>query len=275
MNTIQNNNSSLFFKRTVIVFFLIHAFCFVQSQSFNIGLTGGGGGAVFINPSIWQAGTEQKYRYTPSYNYGIQSALNLGNGASFELDILDCNITQGYSGSFSTSGAFPGSGVSYFQGGSYTSETKLNVIQVPFTVRYKRNFTGIYVEAGVGDEIILSAAYSATYTNPTYNINSDVTSSYPKSGFLAIAGLGWDKQLFGDYNFYLNTGIRIDYGLLDIEGVDGHGQAFEIGGAANPYYTNEHTTHSLDVFIHLGIFYKFLFPDNGRGHASENGERGA
>lgn len=250
-------------KKAFIVVFFINAFYTAQSQSFDLGLRGSLGLTYFYNPNFTKPGTYEGFRVNLSDYFGLQTALNFKHGYGLEVAIISGTLRQGYGASFGGSGSFPGAGIGYQPGESYSSTVALNVIQIPVLFRAQHK-SGFYLEAGMGYEIISSAVYSATYVNPDLSLNYNVTGEYPSNDFLLIVGLGRNYRLKGT-DFYINAGLQANYGLYDLQGVDGHGQAL-FGGPATTlyhpnygksYYVAYHPTHTIDFSLNVGLFYRF------------------
>jgi hypothetical protein len=120
--------------------------------------------------------------------------------------------------------------------------------------------------------VTYTASYSGTSSNHSFTVNENVTTQYPKGDFLLMAGIGKDMQLGKGSRFYLNYGGRLAFGLMDLQGVDGHGQ--ELLGASSlslyhpnsgpSYYPEYHETRSITVTLNAGICYRFSSGD-GRG----------
>ncbi len=246
-------------------------FCFVSlgfvgfSQSIDVGLSGGLSSAWLLNGNVMSGKGNQGYRLSISYNYGLHTTINFAHGYGLEIEIQKAIMNQDYGGTFSGSGAFPGIPVTYYAGQSFSANTQISVLKFPVLFRYEPEIKGNYVEAGIAYEIINGADYSATYKNPDQAIGLNIASQLPKGDFLAIVGLGWDKKLNHDANLFFHFGFRLEYGLMDLMGVDGHGQ--NLNGARSvilyeqptPYYTTQHSTHSLELSFNVGMFYR-IYP---------------
>lgn len=250
-----------FFRFSIALFFT-GSFYTAYAQSVDIGLRGSLSAAYLINPNFGSNGSDASYRFTVSDNYGLNAAIIFKHGYALEIDILGSTVRQGYRGTFSSAGILPGLGLPYQAGESYTSLAKVNITQIPILLRseYKG---GNYWEIGFGYEIVSSASYSATYSNPDFGVTYNTTNAYAKNNFLLIAGLGKDWRL-SKTSFYLNTGFRLSYSVMDMEGVDGHGQSI-YGPYSLPlyqpnhppsYYDGYHGTHSIDFSFNAGIFYR-------------------
>ena len=254
-----------YFKK-LFLFILISSYAtyYARAQSLEFGLRGDISSAWFLNSNILKTGTDQSYGFALSHNFGLHSAINITHNYGIELEILDARLSEGYSGEFKSAGEFPGNGIGYQAGQSYSATTTMHVIQIPVLFRYEHDLTGKYFEAGLGYELINSATYSATYSNPSFSVNNTITNKFPNSDFVAIVGMGWDKRLTHDSKFYFNIGFRITYGIFDLGGVDGHGQDFTgpksviLYELPSPYYSAIHTTHLLDLSINAGLFYRFF-----------------
>jgi len=247
------------------MFFFVNTFYVANSQvTFDLGLKGDIGPAYFLNPNLSKSGTEQSYRLTLSDNYGIHAALNFDGGSCLEMDILPGALRQGYSGSFSSNGVLPGSGMTYDAGETYTSKMQINIIDIPFLYRYETP-KGTYFEGGMVYEMISSVTYMASYAGPAFSVSENVSNQYPVGDFLLTGGLGKNIRIVKGHNFFFSWGARFAYGLLDLQGVDGHGQdlfgpsAFPLyhPNSGSPYYADYHETRSFVITLNAGVFYRF------------------
>jgi hypothetical protein len=254
-----------FFKKSLILLCLVFFSFYSGGQSIELGLKGALGSTLLLNGNVLSGKDNEGYGFALSNDYGLHGAFNFAHGYGLELEILKANIEQGYGGVFGGSGEFPGDGITYFQGESYSAVTQISVIQIPMLFRYEHDITGKYLEAGLGYEIIESGTYSATYRNPGQLIDQSISNQLPKGNFMAIVGLGWDKRMGHESNLYFNFGFRLEYGLFDMMGVDGHGQ--DISGPKSvilyeqpdPFYKEYHGTHSLELTINVGLSYR-IYP---------------
>lgn len=252
-------------KRILVLVFIANATYSACAQSVDIGIKGALSSAWFYNANIFKGGTNQGYYPTLSHDMGFCGAINFTYNCGLEMEVNDATLNEGYSGTYNNEGEFPVNGIDYQKGQKYHSETQINVLQIPIMFRYEKAENGKYFETGLGYEVINSAEYSATYTNPSFSVNENIISHFPASDFLAIIGFGWDKKVRHDSKFYFKFGFRLYYGLFDLGGVDGHGQ--ELTGPrstilyqyTDSYYGNYHGTHLLEVSANMGIFYR-LFP---------------
>ncbi len=265
----MSTTTTKYFLRLKSPFLFILMLCggyVTTAQSIELGLKGAVGTTWLINGNVLSGKDNQGFNFTLSYNYGLHTAFNFQHGYSLELEVLKADIKQGYGGVFNSGGTFTtGNSVTYLKGESYSAVTDISVIQIPVLFRYEHDLSGRYIEAGLGYEIISGATYSATYKNPDQSVSNDISGQLPKGNFLAIVGLGWDKKVSHESNFYINFGFRLEYGLFDLQGVDGHGQNLSgpksviLYESPNPYYTTYHGTHSLELTFNLGVSYR-IFP---------------
>ncbi|HTA27637.1 MAG TPA: outer membrane beta-barrel protein [Bacteroidia bacterium] len=252
-----------FVKRMLVLAFVANTINSVQAQSLEFGLQGGLSSAWFLNANLLKAGSEQSYGFALSHDFGVHSAINITHNVGIELEIVAATLNEGFSGRFKTEGEFPGNGVNYYAGQTYSANTEMSVIQIPVLFRYEHDLTGKYFEAGLGYEIISSAEYTATYSNPSFTMTNNITNQFPNSDFLAIVGMGWNKRFTHDSKFYFNIDFRLTYGIFDLGGVDGHGQNITgpksviLYELPNPYYAAYHPTHAIDAIVNIGFFYRF------------------
>ncbi len=252
-----------FSNKILALFLLTNTVYFAHAQSLEFGLRGGISSSWFLNENLLKAGSDQSYGFALSHDFGVHTAINLTHNVGIELEIISASLNEGYSGTFKNAGEFPGNGVNYYAGQTYSANTNVNVIQIPILFRYEHDITGKYFEAGLGYELITSAQYSATYDNPSFSITNNITNQLPGNDFVAIVGMGWNKRFNHDSKFYFNADFRITYGVFDLGGVDAHGQNLTgpksviLYELPNPYYASYHPTHALDLSANIGVFYRF------------------
>jgi hypothetical protein len=241
--------------------------CFVNAQSYEIGVQGSAGAAWFYNPNFLKSGTDQGYRINVSDNYGLHAAINLPHGYTLEMDILNSSLRQGYGSTFGSSGSFPLNGISYSAGEKYTASSTINVIDIPIILRMENTTLGNYFLIGMGYEMVSSATYSANYSAAPGSIMITYTEQCPKGNFLLMAGIGREWRLFQS-DFHINAELRLDYRLIDVQGVDGHGQEIKFldlynpsNVSPNPYYSEYHGTHPIELSFNVGVFYRFYSND--------------
>ena len=252
-------------KGAAVLIFITNPFLHANAQSIEVGAKGGLGTALFLNGNLLKGGTDQHYDFSLSHSEGVHGAINFQHGCGLELEVLSGTLSQAYAGTFTRYGVLATNNTDYYPGESYSSKTEIGFIQIPVLFRYEHDVNGKYFEAGLSYEIINSASYSATYnSNPPFSESYDVTDLYPSSNFLAIVGMGWDKRMSHESNFYFNFGFRLTYGLFDLGGVDGHGQALLGPNSVilyeqqpKAYYPTYSPTHSLDLSANVGLFYRF------------------
>ena len=259
-------NSSCFLPKSFKKYLL--AICFLPfyfsgfTQSIDFGLSGGISSAWLLNGNVFSGRGGQSYNFAISDNYGLHTAINFAHGYGIEIEIQKAVMNQAYGGVFGGSGSFPAVPITYFDGESFSANTVISVLKFPVLFRYYRDLNGKYFEGGLAYEIIQGADYTAEYKNPDQAVGYNIISQMPKGDFVAIAGLGWDKNFKHDGNLYIHFGFRLEYGLFDLMGVDGHGQ--NLTGARSvilyeqpgPYYKAYHSTHSLELSFNIGLFYR-------------------
>jgi len=164
-----------------------------------------------FNENLSNLGDVQDYDLGWSPNYGVGTAFYISKSIGFELDAL--------LGSFS--GRFQGTADSL---GNYTSKVNLSTIDLPLLFKLRTKSGGAYLELGPQYTIISKALYSLE--SDSMNISKmDVSDKYSKSNLSVVLGLGVNIELSSKLD--LNTGLRFEYGISDLKGVDALGDSFE------------------------------------------------
>jgi Outer membrane protein beta-barrel domain len=244
---------------------------YTSAQSFELGLRGGAGNTWLFNNNVSNAGSEQNYALSFSYNYGLFLGYDINHRYTLELDVLSEIFTQKYSGKFIDTGMLP-QGTYYVPGETYKSQTQLNIIAIPLLLHYNTR-SGFNIELGPEYQAVNGAIYSSTYSNPLSNASYDVASAFAKSDMLIVLGFGWNLKLARS-NFHPFINIRFTYGLSDLDGVDAFGQDLannntgKLYSGVHPYYPGYQATHSLEGSLNMGLFYRFAKHYDGSRPAS-------
>jgi hypothetical protein len=223
-------------KKVILSILAIGAFLTSYSQvgsqagafGFEIGIRGAVASDWFFNSNVQSEGNEQNYAPLVSYNYGLHAAFNFSDRFAIEINALIGTMTQGYSGTFATGSLPPGVGAPgngnpgsgnwpYVNGETYTSNNKLNVIELPLLARLGSG-NGAYIEIGPEYDIIQGATYSATYSGqPAFVSGSasySVASAFATSAIQGVLGFGNDFQI-GSTGLNIITNLRFSYNFTD------------------------------------------------------------
>ncbi len=256
------------FTLLVLLFVFIHS----NSQSIEVGARGGYAYTWLSNNNVSNAGSEEDLVASFAYNYGLFLGYDINHRYSLEADVLYGTLTQNYKGKFIDNGILP-EGTSYQTGETYTSQSLLYTISIPFLLQYNTR-SGFYAELGPEYQFITDANYTATYSNPPANSNYNVLSEFAKSNIAAMLGLGWRLKIARPQGLLAFVNIRFEYGLTDMQGVDAFGQNLNVTSynpiysGAKPYYSNYQATHTLAASINAGLYYRFARHYKGNSPSS-------
>ncbi|MCG3164270.1 MAG: hypothetical protein POELPBGB_00024 [Bacteroidia bacterium] len=241
-------------KFFILQFIFATIICFdAGAQSITIGLQGQAKSTWLINTAVLAASVEQEAK--PSFGWGggitacmfFQQQIETYVGAGLELNFG--NFVQRYSGRVSGSLTLE----------NYNSKINMLFLDIPVYARLVLRY-GTYIEAGVQFSLLTNAKYSS----PGRVENTiDVTSKYSPFYYAPLLGLGADFELSDDV--YLLAGIRILYGLSDLKGVDGQGNAISAAGQIPNYpdYSGS-KTHAASVTLNIGVYYRLDYGKYGR-----------
>jgi hypothetical protein len=247
---------------------------------FEIGVRGAVASDWFFNQNVQSEGNEQNYAPLVSYNYGLHVAFNFSEKFALECNALFGTMTQGYSGTFAQGSLPPGFGSSpgngnpggggwpYADKETYTSNNKLNVIEIPILARLGSG-NGAYIEIGPEYDIVQGATYTASYSGQSpispASASYSVASAFATSVIQGVLGFGNDFQI-GSTGLNIITNLRFSYDFTDLMGADGFGQNMNQtlpDGSSNalyakstgPYYSGYKATHLASASFSLGLYY--------------------
>lgn len=233
--------------KKIIYTALIATACFgVNAQTIEFNAKGSGKSTWLINNNIMDDGDEQDPAAGWGYNYGAGVTFyftdNLGIGADL---LLNKHVAE-------FKGIFPSS---Y----TYVSDITLNTIDIPLMFKVQSS-TGGYIELGAQYSTISSVKYTyvGSLLGSPININTanNVSDKFTSSNISALLGLGMKIKL-GD-RFAIISGLRFEYGLTDIKGVDAFGN--NLSDTNNPLiypgmYDAYQPTKSASASLFLGLSF--------------------
>ena len=204
---------------------------------------GFGNSTWLFNKNISAQGEAQDYDPAWGLNYGVGASAYFGS-VGFALEAFIGNHTGGYSGVIKTTDTL-GVVTKY----SYTSNINLQVTQIPLLFKLKSDYSDSYLEAGIQYTMVSSAAYHKEGEIP--KIDTAVTNYYSDYYLSAILGVGFKIQL-GEGPVSILVGLRFQYGITDLKGVDALGQELN-----NPViYPKANPTVAASGGLALGLIYK-------------------
>lgn len=195
-----------------------------------------------FNNNISDAGNEQDYAPGWSFNYGVGFTMYFGK-IGFGVEGLFGNHRGAYAGTIDIK---DGSG-NVLSTEDYTSNVNLKVTQIPIFFKMKSE-TGGYFEVGPQYNTVSEANYHFSASGS--QSDTIISSNYAKSYYSAVVGFGF-KAGIPKTRFSILAGVRLQYSLTDLEGVDALGNAFN-----NPFtYKNPQTTSAATGGFVIGAVY--------------------
>lgn len=186
----------------------------------------------------------QAYANALGFNLGISLTKYFNEKAGIEINLLYASLNGKYKGIVRD---YVNTGKLF----SYTSSTKLNMIEIPVLFKYSGH--KLFFEVGLKYSYLINATYS--YYAPGYlhrssyfeGLNTDkrnVISDFNKSNISALLGIGYNLHIKS--KFFLLIGIRGEYGLSDMKGIDAFG-----------YNVNEYKTYHPTHLISGSLFISY------------------
>lgn len=178
---------------------------------------------------------ETDLEFSLGYNVGITGGYHYNQHVAMGLDLQFFKLNQRYSGK--DDALF------------WESTVSLTGVQIPVYGKFMTK-SGLFVEAGWQFSFITSAKYTRGITNGLEEpVDEDQTAAFSKVLYSPHLGLGMDWYL--NDMWVITTGIRANYAINDLKGVDGKGRNV----ATDPVYTDPKPTNALSVGIFIGVRY--------------------
>lgn len=164
---------------------------------------------ILVNQNILDAGGEQIYEWSFGHSYGFMLGYCFANSnAEIETEYQFNTFTQNFSGAKS--------------GETYNSKIVLNTADIPVLFKVTTVYEG-YFEIGPQFFFVRSAKYSSDkllITSPNGTVTKNFSSKINVSG---VFGMGTNFNLATNLLF-LRIGVRFQFGITDLKGVDALGQ---------------------------------------------------
>lgn len=205
------------------------------SQTFELAAKGSYRSTWLFNDSLSKLGSEQDYDKGWGYNYGLGATFYFNKNLGIEVNGLLGMFEGNYAGSYDSI--------------KYNSGVSLTTLDIPLLLKLRTKSGGAYLELGPQYTILSKAVYSYKGTDTTYT--RDVSSLYAGENIAVMLGFGVNIDL--TKRLLLNTGIRFEYGLSDLIGVDAQGVHFR-----NPFaYKGVAKTWSAAGGLNIGLAWRF------------------
>jgi hypothetical protein len=137
-------------------------------------------------------------------NGGIGASIIYDNTVGASVDVLFGTHTANYTGKYNV-GPIES---------SYTSKVKLTTVQIP--ILFRLDSEEGYLEIGPQLNVITSANYSS---NSPIFMDNQVMDAYKKTSWSGVLGVGSFRQLGRRSPLSVSFGLRVNYGLTNIQGV--------------------------------------------------------
>jgi len=161
---------------------------------------------LLVNQNIFDAGDEQIYKWSFGHSYGFMLGYCFANSnAEIEIEYQFNTFTQNFSG--------------WKSGETYNSKIVLNTADIPVLFKVTTAYDG-YFEIGPQFSFVRSAKYSSKPLITSGTVTKNFSSKTNVSGVL---GMGTNFNLATNLLF-LRIGIRFQFGITDLKGVDALGQ---------------------------------------------------
>ncbi|MFT4525113.1 MAG: hypothetical protein ACI9FU_001878 [Granulosicoccus sp.] len=173
--------------------------------------------------------------FSMGYNVGITGGYHYNDHIAMGLDLQFFTLNQRYTGK--DNALF------------WESKVSLSGVQIPVYAKFMTS-SGLFVEAGWQFSFVTSAQYTRGITNGTEEpVDQDQSATYSKVLYSPHLGLGMDWYL--NDMWVITTGLRANYSINDLKGVDGQGRNVN----TDPIYTDPKPTNALSVGIFIGVRY--------------------
>jgi hypothetical protein len=214
-----------------------------KENIFEIQAKGIGSSTWLFNKNISDQGDLQNYANGIGITYGLAFNAYFGS-IGVGVEGLMGNHQGGYSGTFEMK---DGNG-QVVKKWDYTSNVNLKTIQIPLLFKL-RSANGAYLELGPQYNMISGADYH--YSGDGVSKDTSVYSNYSSSYISAVLGLGV-KVKFGESPLSMNIGLRLQYGLTDLKGVDALGRRLDDAF----YYKSHQNTNAAAGGLMIAFTYQ-------------------
>jgi hypothetical protein len=228
-------------KKIILSALLLTSLNVNAQLSIDGGVKGSYNSTWLFNKNISDQGVEQDYAADWGSNFGLGASVYYG-AVGLGIDYLRGTHSGGYAGDYPLVG-------------TYQSDVKLNLTQIPILLKFKSKVTGPYVELGAQFNTISKATYNRTYDNSSLlNVtDGEVSDEYSKSFTSAVLGFGINMRWSESLPLNIHAGLRLNYGFSDAKGVDAQGVSL----SEKLVYPTFEKTNAVSGGIMVGVNYIF------------------
>ncbi len=266
INLFKTNNPISALKICSLFVLLIAAGRSEAQNGFDIGLRTVIQKSSLINKQDQATGHELDYKLNWHVAFGLGADYTFSKHFGAGIDLLFSKQGEGYKGTTIT-GADPSTLYNEFQGlaaansipfsGAYTADITISTMKIPFMLRYTGNSTKkYYFSSFIGPQIdmISKVVVKVNGTEAKFtSLGIKPEDVYKKTTMDAVLGLGAGMNL--NKNLVLTAGLRLDYGLGDVEKKDA---TFSNGTQKFYPVSRTSTTNNATGGLWISLNYKFV-----------------
>ncbi len=210
------------------------------AQLLEINAKGSGKSTWILNKNISDAGADQDSDLGWGYNYGGGLTFYFTKSLGVGADVMFNQYNAAFKGTFGAPLNF-----------SYTSKITLNTLDIPVMFKIKGEESGGFLELGAQYSMFNSINYHSSIGG--INSDRDVKDKFTSSGIEGLLGLGLNIDL--NDRLVIQAGLRFEYGLTDIKGVDGLGRNLSDNLMYPLVYSKYQPSHLAAAGFFLGMAY--------------------
>jgi hypothetical protein len=237
---------------TIIIAVLCFAGPLAAQKQFYFGLAGTGLSSVITNQNNYGLPFEMDYTVTLGGAGNVNVGFDFSNNIGLKLELGFAKLGQKYEDTY--------------QDTVYTRNIRLNYLQIPLLFKFRTggDVVKFYVAAGPQFNILLSASQQylknedyyndsipGNWTTPTLIGEETITDRYNSLDIMGRLDLGVDIHVAT--NLFLNVGLTMAYGFMDINATD-----YQIPDNSSGTYN---PSHNLYGGLNFGINYRLPLGD--------------
>lgn len=218
-----------------VMFLLTLAFGVSAQEGFHLGAGGGLYSSWIINQNAW-GNPELEYATTFGNQFHLIAGYRLTDNIGIQVEPGFTSIGQNYDGKM--------------LGFDSERSIDLSYITIPVLLHFTSNgdVTRFHLLAGPQFGILSKADHTFSGLPFPFMTNGDVSERFESSDIFGVLDIGAD--IFLDDNFFISAGLRLSYGLMDINQDDPNWRIKNFSGIYEP-------SHNFYTGLNIGINYVF------------------
>lgn len=214
-----------------------------KENIFELHAKGGANSTWLFNNNISNTGDSQNYAPGYGFNYGLGFNAYFGM-IGVGIEGLMGNHVGAYAGKLETKDTLG----TVIKTTDYTSSVNIKQIQIPLLFKLRAK-GGAFLELGAQYNMISSVQYKRSGEN--MDADSTMTSMYANPYYSGILGFGLPIKL-GESPLSICIGLRLQYSLTDLKGVDALGRDLNNAFIYNKYESTAAASGGLSI----GLIYR-------------------